>query len=321
MPSPSVGTRRPSSAGVPGRHVEQRREESRQAGSVRRSSSMRVGIAIRSRLLLLAAAGLWSTAGAAIKSAASRAGRSPPAARSWPACSCSSSSDARAAPRRPARRGRLRVHGGALRRRDEAHHRRERHLHPGHRAALGAAPLALAPGRAAHPRRAARHPGLRARPRPLLPRRALGRGSSREPRRARLGRRVRALHRRAARLVRHEGPAALVWGNLVAAAVAAADCALRPGAAPGSTSRSSATSASSSSGSRTCSSRAASSATPAVEASLLVLLEPVLNPIWTFLAAGERPGPWALVGGAIVLGATAWRAVGPALRARAAPAS
>ena len=47
--------------------------------------------------------------------------------------------------------------------------------------------------------------------------------------------------------------------------------------------------------------------TPAVEASLLCLLEPVLNPIWTFLLAGERPGPWALVGGAIVLGATALR--------------
>jgi drug/metabolite transporter (DMT)-like permease len=47
--------------------------------------------------------------------------------------------------------------------------------------------------------------------------------------------------------------------------------------------------------------------TPAVEASLLVLLEPVLNPVWTFLFAGERPGPWALVGGTIILLATAWR--------------
>jgi drug/metabolite transporter (DMT)-like permease len=46
---------------------------------------------------------------------------------------------------------------------------------------------------------------------------------------------------------------------------------------------------------------------PAVEASLLILLEPVLNPVWTFLFAGERPGPWALVGGAIILLATAWR--------------
>jgi drug/metabolite transporter (DMT)-like permease len=57
---------------------------------------------------------------------------------------------------------------------------------------------------------------------------------------------------------------------------------------------------------------------PAVEASLLVLLEPVLNPIWTFLLAGERPGPWALAGGALILGATVWRTVQP-LRLRASP--
>jgi len=57
--------------------------------------------------------------------------------------------------------------------------------------------------------------------------------------------------------------------------------------------------------------------TPAVEAALLVLLEPVLNPVWTFLLTGERPGPWALAGGAIILAATAWRTVQPALQARA----
>jgi drug/metabolite transporter (DMT)-like permease len=56
--------------------------------------------------------------------------------------------------------------------------------------------------------------------------------------------------------------------------------------------------------------------TPAVEAALLVLLEPVLNPVWTYLFTGERPGPWALVGGAIILAATAWRTVQPALLAR-----
>lgn len=54
---------------------------------------------------------------------------------------------------------------------------------------------------------------------------------------------------------------------------------------------------------------------PALEASLLVLLEPVLNPIWTFWIVGERPGPWALVGGAVVLAATAWRTAAPALAA------
>ena len=51
--------------------------------------------------------------------------------------------------------------------------------------------------------------------------------------------------------------------------------------------------------------------TPAVEASLLVLLEPVLNPVWTYLFAGERPGPWAMAGGALVLVATLWRTLQP----------
>ncbi|MDC0714876.1 DMT family transporter [Stigmatella sp. ncwal1] len=46
---------------------------------------------------------------------------------------------------------------------------------------------------------------------------------------------------------------------------------------------------------------------PAVETSLLVLLEPVLNPVWAFLVAGEQPGPWALLGGGIILLATVWR--------------
>ena len=47
--------------------------------------------------------------------------------------------------------------------------------------------------------------------------------------------------------------------------------------------------------------------TPATEASLLILIEPVLSPIWTFAFTGERPGPWALAGGAVILAATLWR--------------
>jgi drug/metabolite transporter (DMT)-like permease len=58
--------------------------------------------------------------------------------------------------------------------------------------------------------------------------------------------------------------------------------------------------------------------TPAVEASLLVLVEPVLNPIWTYFATGERPGPWATAGGAVVLAATVWRTLSPAIAARLA---
>ena len=43
---------------------------------------------------------------------------------------------------------------------------------------------------------------------------------------------------------------------------------------------------------------------PALEASLILLIEPVLNPVWAWIVHGERPGPWALLGGAIILGAT-----------------
>ena len=60
--------------------------------------------------------------------------------------------------------------------------------------------------------------------------------------------------------------------------------------------------------------------TPAVEASLLALVEPVLNPVWTFLLAGERPGPWAIRGGAIILAATLWRTLAPWVETRRRPA-
>jgi drug/metabolite transporter, DME family len=33
-------------------------------------------------------------------------------------------------------------------------------------------------------------------------------------------------------------------------------------------------------------------------------LEPVMNPIWAWLVHGEKPGPWAVAGGAIILSAT-----------------
>jgi drug/metabolite transporter (DMT)-like permease len=45
----------------------------------------------------------------------------------------------------------------------------------------------------------------------------------------------------------------------------------------------------------------------ALEATLIPLLEPVLNPLWVMLALGERPGPWAIVGGALVLAAVLGR--------------
>ena len=45
----------------------------------------------------------------------------------------------------------------------------------------------------------------------------------------------------------------------------------------------------------------------ALEATLIPLLEPVLNPLWVMLALGERPGPWAIVGAALVLTAVLGR--------------
>ena len=47
---------------------------------------------------------------------------------------------------------------------------------------------------------------------------------------------------------------------------------------------------------------------PALEASLFLLVEPVLSPVWAWLAHGETPGPLAVVGGAVILGATAVKA-------------
>ena len=44
---------------------------------------------------------------------------------------------------------------------------------------------------------------------------------------------------------------------------------------------------------------------PVLEATLLMFIEPVLSPAWAWLVHGERPGPWVLVGGAVILGATA----------------
>lgn len=56
---------------------------------------------------------------------------------------------------------------------------------------------------------------------------------------------------------------------------------------------------------------------PALEASLILVIEPVLNPLWAWIFQGERPGLWALVGGGVILGATTLRSV---LDARRSPA-
>ena len=48
---------------------------------------------------------------------------------------------------------------------------------------------------------------------------------------------------------------------------------------------------------------------PAFEVTLLLYLEPALNPVWAYLIHGERPTALALLGGAIILAATALKAV------------
>ena len=47
----------------------------------------------------------------------------------------------------------------------------------------------------------------------------------------------------------------------------------------------------------------------AVQTLLTAVLEPLFNPIWVFLVLGERPGPRALIGGAIILVAVTLRSV------------
>ena len=50
---------------------------------------------------------------------------------------------------------------------------------------------------------------------------------------------------------------------------------------------------------------------PAAEASLISMLEPVLNPVWVLIGFGEKPGPWAIAGGAIVVAAVVVRTLVP----------
>jgi len=58
----------------------------------------------------------------------------------------------------------------------------------------------------------------------------------------------------------------------------------------------------------------------ALEAVLIPVIEPILNPIWVLLALHERPTPLALAGGAIVLAAATARAAGSIRARRAVPA-
>ncbi len=47
----------------------------------------------------------------------------------------------------------------------------------------------------------------------------------------------------------------------------------------------------------------------ALEAAMIPILEPILNPIWVALVVGEMPGPATIVGGVIVVGAVLYRSI------------
>lgn len=59
----------------------------------------------------------------------------------------------------------------------------------------------------------------------------------------------------------------------------------------------------------------------ALEAALIPVIEPILNPVWVLLATSEKPAPLALVGGVIVLSAVTIRAVASIRAGRTAPRS
>ena len=52
----------------------------------------------------------------------------------------------------------------------------------------------------------------------------------------------------------------------------------------------------------------------AIEAILVLIAEPLLNPLWVFVILGERPGPWALLGGMIIVGSIALRGISASRR-------
>ena len=54
----------------------------------------------------------------------------------------------------------------------------------------------------------------------------------------------------------------------------------------------------------------------ALEGSLIPIIEPILNPIWVFLALRETPSKWALIGGGIIIGAMILRYLFPALQTK-----
>ena len=52
----------------------------------------------------------------------------------------------------------------------------------------------------------------------------------------------------------------------------------------------------------------------ALEAILIMMLEPIFNPIFVAIGYGELPGAWAVAGGVLVIGAVTARGVAGAVR-------
>lgn len=47
----------------------------------------------------------------------------------------------------------------------------------------------------------------------------------------------------------------------------------------------------------------------ALEAILIPIIEPILNPLWVFFFVGEYPGKWTVIGGAVVILAVTGRGI------------
>jgi drug/metabolite transporter (DMT)-like permease len=47
----------------------------------------------------------------------------------------------------------------------------------------------------------------------------------------------------------------------------------------------------------------------AIEAILIPIIEPLLNPVWVFVFIGEQPGKWAFIGGIIVVASVVGRSI------------
>ncbi len=59
----------------------------------------------------------------------------------------------------------------------------------------------------------------------------------------------------------------------------------------------------------------------ALESMLIPTIEPILNPVWVLLLLGERPGPMAIIGGAVILLAITLRGLEPWIVKRFQPSS